>query len=29
MLNSKHILIGKKTINKTEDILKLINQKIK
>lgn len=29
MLNSKNILIGKKTINKTEDILKLINQKIK
>ena len=29
MFNSKNILIGKKTINKTEDILKLINEKIK
>ena len=29
MLNSKNILIGKKTINKTNDILKLINQNIK
>jgi Skp family chaperone for outer membrane proteins len=29
MLNSKNILIGKKTINKTDDILKLINQNIK
>ena len=29
MLNSKNILIGKKTINKTDDILKLINEKIK
>lgn len=28
MLNSKNILIGKKTINKTDDILKLINEKI-
>ena len=29
MFNSKNILIGKKTINKTDDILKLINEKIK
>ncbi len=29
MLNTKNILIGKKTINKTDDILKLINEKIK
>tara|TARA_Y100000389_G_C17310050_1_gene437488 strand:- start:308 stop:820 length:513 start_codon:yes stop_codon:yes gene_type:complete len=29
MLNSKNILIGKKTINKTDDILKLINKNIK
>ena len=29
MLNSKNILIGKKTINKTKDILELVNEKIK
>ena len=29
MLNSKNILIGKKSINKTDDILRLINEKIK
>ena len=29
MFNSKNILIGKKTINKTDDILRLINEKIK
>jgi len=29
MLNTKNILIGKKSINVTDDILKLINEKIK
>ena len=29
MLNGKNILIGKKNINKTEDVLKLINDNIK
>ena len=29
MLNTNNILIGKKSINKTDDILKLINEKIK
>jgi outer membrane protein len=29
MLNTNNVLIGKKSINKTDDILKLINEKIK
>ena len=29
MLNTNNILIGKNSINKTVDILKLINEKIK
>ena len=29
MFNSNNILIGKKSINKTQEILKLVNEKIK
>ena len=29
MFNNKNILIGKKDINKTQDILKLINENLK
>ena len=29
MLDTKNMLIGKKTINKSDDILKLINKDIK
>ena len=29
MFNSNNILIGKKSINKTNEILKLVNEKIK
>ena len=29
MCNSNNILIGKKSINKTQEILKLVNEKIK